>query len=409
MDDRGVPQPDSQLRILPECGGQGARRRGLYRRCAGAGGRDRSIQPKGRPRRQARRLRARRRPGIHRCGPRHEGGPLARPPRRQAGAHRPDAEGHRSASFLGSGSSALLRKDLAASLPCSIAAWRRPITPRSSRLAERRAARKRKSYRGDYQGAEAPMSTVERRTTATTASPPLADGQRLDQAEFMRRYELTPPGFTAELIGGIVHVASPLSSPHGRGSCPRFHLDRVVLRSHPRDRRPGQRDHADGRPRCPPARFAIAHPARMRRPGSRRGRIRRRCAGTGGRDRSIQPEDRSRRQARRLRTRRRPGVYRRGPRHQGGSLARPSRRQAGCASCPIPMGSTAPRSSPGSGSIRRRSLRKDLAGVLDVLDRGLATPEHAAFVASLADEAAAGALRRMSLRAAATDGPECLP
>ena len=33
-------------------------------------------------------------------------------------------------------------------------------------------------------------------------------------------------------------------------------------------------------------------------------------------------------------------------------------------------------------------LRKDFAGVLDVLDRGLATPEHAAFVASLADEAA---------------------
>ena len=72
------------------------------------------------------------------------------------------------------------------------------------------------------------MSTVERRTTATTASPPLADGQRLDQAEFMRRYELTPPGFTAELIGGIVHVASPLSSPHGRGSSDVSSLARVV-------------------------------------------------------------------------------------------------------------------------------------------------------------------------------------
>ena len=33
-------------------------------------------------------------------------------------------------------------------------------------------------------------------------------------------------------------------------------------------------------------------------------------------------------------------------------------------------------------------LRKDLAGVLAVLDRGLATPEHAAFVARLADAAA---------------------
>ena len=36
--------------------------------------------------------------------------------------------------------------------------------------------------------------------------------------EFMRRYELTPPGFTAELIGGVVHVPSRLSRPHGRGS-----------------------------------------------------------------------------------------------------------------------------------------------------------------------------------------------
>jgi Putative restriction endonuclease len=62
------------------------------------------------------------------------------------------------------------------------------------------------------------MSTVEQRSTAAMTVPPLADGQRLDQAEFMRRYELTPPGFTAELIGGIVHVASPLSRPHGRGS-----------------------------------------------------------------------------------------------------------------------------------------------------------------------------------------------
>ena len=31
----------------------------------------------------------------------------------------------------------------------------------------------------------------------------------------MRRYELTPPGFTAELIGGIVHVASRLAALTG--------------------------------------------------------------------------------------------------------------------------------------------------------------------------------------------------
>jgi hypothetical protein len=56
------------------------------------------------------------------------------------------------------------------------------------------------------------VSIAERRP------PPLRDGQRLGQAEFLRRYEATPPDFMAELIGGVVHVPSPLSRPHGRGS-----------------------------------------------------------------------------------------------------------------------------------------------------------------------------------------------
>ena len=34
----------------------------------------------------------------------------------------------------------------------------------------------------------------------------------------MRRYELTPPGFTAELIGGVVYVACPLGREHGFSS-----------------------------------------------------------------------------------------------------------------------------------------------------------------------------------------------
>jgi hypothetical protein len=61
-----------------------------------------------------------------------------------------------------------------------------------------------------------PMSTVEQRPPATI--PPLMAGQRLGQAEFLRRYEATPPGFKAELIGGVVHVPSPVGGPHGRGS-----------------------------------------------------------------------------------------------------------------------------------------------------------------------------------------------
>ena len=62
------------------------------------------------------------------------------------------------------------------------------------------------------------MSTVQERPFPPATVPSLADGQRLSQAEFLRRYELTPPGFTAELIGGIVHVPSPVSPDHGRPS-----------------------------------------------------------------------------------------------------------------------------------------------------------------------------------------------
>ncbi len=36
-------------------------------------------------------------------------------------------------------------------------------------------------------------------------------------------------------------------------------------------------------------------------------------------------------------------------------------------------------------------LRQDVAGVLDMLERGLASPDHAAFVARLADAAARNA------------------
>jgi Uma2 family endonuclease len=60
------------------------------------------------------------------------------------------------------------------------------------------------------------MSTVQRQLPATV--PSLVAGQRLDQAEFLRRYEATPPDFKAELIRGVVHVASPVGREHGRSS-----------------------------------------------------------------------------------------------------------------------------------------------------------------------------------------------
>ena len=50
------------------------------------------------------------------------------------------------------------------------------------------------------------------------ALEPLAAGQRMNRAEFHDRYEAMPPGTTFELIGGVVFMASPLGRSHGRSS-----------------------------------------------------------------------------------------------------------------------------------------------------------------------------------------------
>ena len=46
--------------------------------------------------------------------------------------------------------------------------------------------------------------------------PPLENGDRLDQKTFHARYEAMPSHVRAELIGGIVYMASPQKKPHGR-------------------------------------------------------------------------------------------------------------------------------------------------------------------------------------------------
>jgi Uma2 family endonuclease len=46
--------------------------------------------------------------------------------------------------------------------------------------------------------------------------PPLQNGDHLTQAEFHRRYEAMPGDFKAELIGGKVYMSSPERRPHGR-------------------------------------------------------------------------------------------------------------------------------------------------------------------------------------------------
>lgn len=46
--------------------------------------------------------------------------------------------------------------------------------------------------------------------------PPLENGDHLDQKTFHERYEAMPPGVRAELIGGVVFMSSPQKKPHGR-------------------------------------------------------------------------------------------------------------------------------------------------------------------------------------------------
>lgn len=46
--------------------------------------------------------------------------------------------------------------------------------------------------------------------------PPLEQGDHLDQQTFHARYEAMPPGTRAELIEGIVHMPSPARNTHGR-------------------------------------------------------------------------------------------------------------------------------------------------------------------------------------------------
>jgi hypothetical protein len=60
------------------------------------------------------------------------------------------------------------------------------------------------------------MSTAEKRVRVST--PPLVEGQRLSQPEFHRRYEAMPPETRAELIDGVVYMPSPASRAHCRST-----------------------------------------------------------------------------------------------------------------------------------------------------------------------------------------------
>lgn len=53
-----------------------------------------------------------------------------------------------------------------------------------------------------------------------TALPPLVEGQRLDQPTFHARYEAMPPGTRAELINGVVFMPSPVGRAHAKAQVP---------------------------------------------------------------------------------------------------------------------------------------------------------------------------------------------
>ena len=52
--------------------------------------------------------------------------------------------------------------------------------------------------------------------TPAESLPPLEPGDHLDQKTFHERYEAMPASVRAELIGGIVYMPSPLKARHGR-------------------------------------------------------------------------------------------------------------------------------------------------------------------------------------------------
>jgi Uma2 family endonuclease len=61
-----------------------------------------------------------------------------------------------------------------------------------------------------------PVQPSAERTTKEKP-PPLESGDHLDQKTFHERYEAMPPDFRAELVGGVVFMPSPLKRPHSRG------------------------------------------------------------------------------------------------------------------------------------------------------------------------------------------------
>jgi len=57
---------------------------------------------------------------------------------------------------------------------------------------------------------------IDPRSLGKDQLPPLHNGDRMTQPEFHKRYQLDPRDKSFELVGGIVYMTSPLSTPHSR-------------------------------------------------------------------------------------------------------------------------------------------------------------------------------------------------
>jgi Uma2 family endonuclease len=58
--------------------------------------------------------------------------------------------------------------------------------------------------------------SVKQESCQDPSLPPLEPGDHLDQRTFHARYEAMPDGVRAELIGGVVYMPSPLKPRHGK-------------------------------------------------------------------------------------------------------------------------------------------------------------------------------------------------
>ena len=187
--------------------------------------------------------------------------------------------------------------------------------------------------------------------------PPLVEGQRLDQPTFHALYEAMPPGTRAELINGVVYMPSPVGHRAWPGPRPGDRVARLLRRADTRRRRSWTTPRRSWAGRASPSPMCCfaSSPSSAARPATRRDI-------SSGPPKLVVEVAQSTRyvdlgpEAGGLRAARRPGIRRPRARARRGLLVRPAEGAIRWSSDRRRRtGSTARWSSPGSGSIPRRS------------------------------------------------------